>query len=150
MARVTVEDCVDKVDDRFELVLLAAQRAKNIAAGSPLTIERQGEKNAVLALREMAMEKVSVDDLREDVVSSLQRFRQSEEEQMESDVVGTANPLELEEELEIIAQEAELPESETEEEIERLAANEAADDESLDVEENLNYSFGDEDNVDEA
>lgn len=79
MARVTVEDCVEKVEDRFELVALAAQRAKNIVAGAPLTIERNNEKDTVIALREIADENVDPVDLREDLVKSHQRFRENDD-----------------------------------------------------------------------
>ena len=74
MARVTVEDCVDKVPNRFDLVLLAAQRARQIAAGAPLLVERDNDKNPVVALREIAEEKITPDSLREALVQSLQRY----------------------------------------------------------------------------
>ncbi|RMF72751.1 MAG: DNA-directed RNA polymerase subunit omega [Alphaproteobacteria bacterium] len=74
MARVTVEDCVDKVPNRFDLVLLAAQRARQIAAGAPLLVERDNDKNPVVALREIAEEKIAPDSLRETLVQSLQRY----------------------------------------------------------------------------
>ena len=64
MARVTVEDCVDKVSDRFELVLLAARRARNIHSGAPLTVERDNDKNPVVALREIADETVELEALK--------------------------------------------------------------------------------------
>jgi len=72
MARVTVEDCVDKVPNRFELVMLAAHRAREIAAGSPLTVDRDNDKNPVVALREIAEETQPVDDLRERMIESTQ------------------------------------------------------------------------------
>ena len=72
MARVTVEDCVDKVPNRFDLVLLAAHRAREIAAGSPLTIDRDNDKNPVVALREIADEAQPVDDLRERMIEQTQ------------------------------------------------------------------------------
>lgn len=72
MARVTVEDCVDKVPNRFELVALAAHRAREIAAGSPLTIDRDNDKNPVVALREIAEETQAVEALRERLIESLQ------------------------------------------------------------------------------
>ena len=65
MARVTVEDCVDKVPNRFELVMLAAHRARSLASGSPLTVERDNDKNPVVALREIAEETLTADQLRE-------------------------------------------------------------------------------------
>lgn len=73
MARVTVEDCVDKVSNRFELVLLAAHRARAIANGSALTIEPENDKNPVLALREIADETVSPSDMRESLIHSIQK-----------------------------------------------------------------------------
>ncbi len=74
MARVTVEDCVDKVPNRFDLVLLAAHRAREIAGGDALTIERDRDKNPVVALREIAEETVSPAALNESLVASLQKF----------------------------------------------------------------------------
>jgi DNA-directed RNA polymerase subunit omega len=79
MARVTVEDCVDKVPNRFELVLLAAQRARTISSGVPITIDRDNDKNPVIALREIAEETVGVEDLREATVRSMQRHVEVDE-----------------------------------------------------------------------
>ena len=75
MARVTVEDCVDKIPNRFDLVLLAAQRARQISGGAELTLDRDRDKNPVVALREIAEETVTPTDLHEAVVSTLQRVR---------------------------------------------------------------------------
>ena len=72
MARVTVEDCVDKVPNRFELVMLAAHRAREIAAGAPLSVNRDNDKNPVVALREIAEETQSADDLRERMIEANQ------------------------------------------------------------------------------
>ncbi|WP_114965294.1 DNA-directed RNA polymerase subunit omega [Alkalilacustris brevis] len=72
MARVTVEDCVDKVPNRFELVLLAAHRAREIASGAPITVDRDNDKNPVVALREIADETQSADDLRERMIEDHQ------------------------------------------------------------------------------
>ncbi len=72
MARVTVEDCVDKVPNRFELVMLAAHRAREIAAGAPITVERDNDKNPVVSLREIAEETQLADDLRERLIESNQ------------------------------------------------------------------------------
>src|ERR1700722_7739797 len=74
MARVTVEDCIDKVDNRFDLVLLAAHRARMISSGSQLTIDRDNDKNPVVSLREIADSTISPEDLREELVHSLQKF----------------------------------------------------------------------------
>ena len=73
MARVTVEDCIDKLPNRFELVLLAAHRARSISQGAPITVERDNDKNPVVALREIADETVNLDGLRESLVKGLQR-----------------------------------------------------------------------------
>lgn len=79
MARVTVEDCVDKVSNRFDLVLLAAQRARQISGGAELTIDRDRDKNPVVALREIAEETVFPDELQEGVIASLQRMQVDDE-----------------------------------------------------------------------
>jgi DNA-directed RNA polymerase subunit omega len=79
MARVTVEDCIDKVDNRFELVLLAGHRARMISSGAPLTIDRDRDKNPVVALREIADETISVEDLKEDLIHSLQKHVEVDE-----------------------------------------------------------------------
>ena len=80
MARVTVEDCVDKIPNRFDLVLLAAQRARQISGGAELTIDRDRDKNPVVALREIAEETVLPDELQELVVSNLQRVQIDDED----------------------------------------------------------------------
>jgi len=73
MARVTVEDCVDKVPNRFELVLLAAHRARAIANGSNITVETENDKNPVIALREIADKTIPADDMREGLIHSIQK-----------------------------------------------------------------------------
>ena len=85
MARVTVEDCVDKVPNRFELVMLAAHRAREIAAGSPATVDRDNDKNPVVALREIADEAQQAEVLRERMIESYQtqiEVDEPEEDQM--------------------------------------------------------------------
>jgi DNA-directed RNA polymerase subunit omega len=79
MARVTVEDCVDKVTNRFELVLLAAQRARMLASGEAPRVERENDKDPVIALREVAEEEVAVDDLREGFIHSMQKHVEVDE-----------------------------------------------------------------------
>ena len=79
MARVTVEDCIDKVDNRFELVLLASHRARLISQGAPITIDRDNDKNPVVALREIADEMLSPGDLKEDLIHSLQKHVEIDE-----------------------------------------------------------------------
>jgi len=80
MARVTVEDCVDKIPNRFDLVLLAAQRARQVSGGAELTIERDRDKNPVVALREIAEETVKPKHLEEALVGSLQRVQVDEDD----------------------------------------------------------------------
>jgi DNA-directed RNA polymerase subunit omega len=84
MARVTVEDCIDKVDNRFELVLLAAHRARIIASGAPLTIDRDREKNPVVALREIADATIQPEDLKEEFIHSLQKQVEIDEPEAET------------------------------------------------------------------
>lgn len=96
MARVTVEDCIDKVENRYELVLVAAQRAKDIAAGSMITVDRDNDKNSVVALREIAEERVDIADLQRSLVQGQQKLVEIQEPE--------------DEEVEIIAAEKELSE----------------------------------------
>ena len=94
MARVTVEDCIDKIPNRYELLMVAAQRAKDIASGSMLTLPRDNDKNTVVALREIAENTVSVEELQRSLVMGLQQYVEVEEPE--------------EEEMEIMAAEKEL------------------------------------------
>ena len=87
MARVTVEDCIDKVVNRFELVMLASQRARKIGSGAPLTIDRDNDKNAVVSLREIAEETVETEDLKEELIRSHQRMVAFEEEDESIDLM---------------------------------------------------------------
>ena len=86
MARVTVEDCVDKVQNRFELVMLAAHRAREITAGAPITVDRDNDKNPVVALREIADETQSAEELRERLIESNQS--QIEVDEAEEDAMA--------------------------------------------------------------
>ena len=94
MARVTVEDCVEKIPNRYELLMVAAQRTKDIAAGSMLTLPRDNDKNTVVALREIAEGTVSIEELQRSLVMGLQQYVEVEEPE--------------EEEMEIMAAEKEL------------------------------------------
>jgi DNA-directed RNA polymerase subunit omega len=96
MARVTVEDCVEKIPNRYELLLVAAQRAKDISSGSPIRVDRDNDKNSVVALREIAENQADVEDLQRSLVMGLQKYVEVEEPE--------------EEELEILAAEKELAE----------------------------------------
>ena len=84
MARVTVEDCIDKVENRFDLVLLASHRARLISSGSQITVERDNDKNPVVALREIAETTISPDDLKEELVHSLQKYVEVDEPEPEA------------------------------------------------------------------
>lgn len=84
MARVTVEDCIDKVENRFELVLLASHRARMIASGTSILVARDNDKNPVVALREIADEKIAPDDLKEDLIHSLQKHVEVDEPEPET------------------------------------------------------------------
>ncbi len=94
MARVTVEDCVDKIDNRFDLVLLASHRSRNISAGSPLTVDRDNDKTPVVSLRELAAESLNLDDLRESLVVGLQRVLLDDDMEDEKDEVIIAGNIE--------------------------------------------------------
>ena len=94
MARVTVEDCVEKIPNRYELLLVAAQRAKDISAGAPIKVERDNDKNSVVALREIAEGYANIEELQKSLVIGLQKYVEVEEPE--------------EEELEILAAEKEL------------------------------------------
>ena len=87
MARVTVEDCVDKIPNRFDLVLLSAHRARQISGGSELTIDRDRDKNPVVALREIAEETIRPKNLEESLVSNLQRVQIDDDDEV--DEVGS-------------------------------------------------------------
>jgi len=93
MARVTVEDCIDKVDNRFELVLLASHRARQIAQGVPLTIDRDNDKNPVVALREIADETLSVADLKEGLIHSLQKNVEIDEPEVSPELLVNLTPM---------------------------------------------------------
>jgi DNA-directed RNA polymerase subunit omega len=91
MARVTVEDCIDKVDNRFDLVLLAAHRARMISSGSQLTVDRDNDKNPVVSLREIADSTISPEDLLEELVHSLQKFVEVDEPEPDTvPLIGSA------------------------------------------------------------
>jgi DNA-directed RNA polymerase subunit omega len=96
MARVTVEDCVVKVPNRFELVLLAAQRAREITSGAPLSVDRDDDKNPVVALREIADETVGLDHLQESLVRGMQKHIEMDEPEeapeLETTLFGVADP----------------------------------------------------------
>ena len=88
MARVTVEDCVVKVPNRFELVLLAAQRARNLSRGEELTIDRDNDKNPVVALREIAEDVIDAEGLKESFIGTLQRVDERSEAEEEAETLA--------------------------------------------------------------
>ena len=91
MARVTVEDCIDKVENRFDLVLLASHRARLVSSGAQITIDRDNDKNPVVALREIADETISPGDLREDLIHTLQKYVEVDEPEVETvPLIGSA------------------------------------------------------------
>src|SRR5215467_8322868 len=96
MARVTVEDCVVKIPNRFELVLLAAQRAREITSGAPLSLDRDDDKNPVVALREIADETVGLDHLKDSLVRGMQKHIEMDEPEevpdLEQTLFGAADP----------------------------------------------------------
>ena len=96
MARVTVEDCIDKVANRFDLVLLASHRARQISQGASITVDRDNDKNPVVALREIADETLSPGDLQEDLIHSLQKHVEVDEPEAEAAPVIEAADLSAE------------------------------------------------------
>ena len=136
MARVTVEDCVVKVPNRFELVLVAAQRAREITSGAPLSVDRDDDKNPVVALREIADDTIELDHLQESLIRGMQKHVEMDEPEeapeLEQTLFGVADPTgpvigeneideeaveeELEEDLLAIEEEEDLPELAAEEE----------------------------------
>lgn len=93
MARVTVEDCVDKVPNRFDLVLMAGQRARQISSGSSLLVDRDNDKNPVVALREIAEEALTPDFLREEVISGMQKHVEVDEPEEEEGPMSVPAPV---------------------------------------------------------
>lgn len=94
MARITVEDCVLRIPNRFKLVLLASQRGRDISAGAPLSVERDNDKNPVVALREIAEETIDIDGLQQSLIHGLQRHVEKDEpEEDELDMLSTEQEL---------------------------------------------------------
>lgn len=132
MARVTVEDCIDKVDNRFELVLLAGHRARQISQGAQITIPRDNDKNPVVALREIADETLSPGDLKEDLIHSLQKHVEVDEpeadgQELTDQTTAAATPADADEPEEAIVFDR-MSEEELLAGIEGLVAPEKSDD----------------------
>ena len=138
MARVTVEDCVLKVPNRFELVLLAAQRAREITSGAPLSVDRDDDKNPVVALREIADETVGLDHLKNSVVRGMQKHveidepEETHEVELDTTLFGVAAPSVLIEEEEVDAEDVE---AEDVEDVEAEVVEDVEDVEEEDAEE---------------
>ena len=122
MARVTVEDCVLQIPNRFELVMTAAQRARDISSGAPLTIDRDNDKNPVVALREIAEETLNLDSLNNALIQGLRK--QHEQDEPEEDIVEFDSPIIPTAADQALAEEEALP-----------APGDDDDDESFDVDE---------------
>jgi DNA-directed RNA polymerase subunit omega len=94
MARVTIEDCIDKLPNRFELVLLAAHRARLVSQGAPLTVDRDRDKDPVVSLREIAAETINKDDLREEFIHAMQKHVEVDEpEQTEMPLIAQSGDM---------------------------------------------------------
>ena len=141
MARVTVEDCVLKVPNRFELVLLAAQRAREITSGAPLSVDRDDDKNPVVALREIADETVGLDHLKNSVVRGMQKHveidepEETHEVELDTTLFGVAAPSVLIEAEDVEAEDVEAEDVEAEdveaEDLEEEDAEEAVAEEAV-------------------
>ena len=105
MARVTVEDCIEKLPNRFDLVLTASNRARNIQKGEALSVERDNDKNPVVALREIADETIDVEKIEDKIVTSLQRLKPNDEELPSQEL---SEPINEEENTTIIGQDEEI------------------------------------------
>ena len=90
MARVTVEDCIEKVPNRFDLVMLAAQRSRGLASGAELTVDRDNDKNPVVALREIAEETIDLKELENNCIKGLQKHVERDEQEEEADLLTAA------------------------------------------------------------
>ena len=152
MARVTVEDCVLKVPNRFELVLLAAQRAREITSGAPLSVDRDDDKNPVVALREIADETVGLDHLKNSVVRGMQKHveidepEETHEVELDTTLFGVAAPSVL-----IEAEDVEAEDLEEEDAEEAVAEDAAVEEEGLDEAEEISEDMLDvEEDVDLA
>ena len=97
MARVTVEDCIEKIPNRFDLVLTASQRARSIQKGELLTIDRDNDKNPVVALREIASETIDTERMRDGIIKNMQRLNQNEEAERATDEAAEMAKIDLDE-----------------------------------------------------
>ena len=133
MARVTVEDCIEKIPNRFDLVLAAAQRARDVSSGNPLTIDRDNDKNPVVALREIAEDTIDPNILRDELIKGLQKLTYQDPSTNEEESEDEANEEDIQETRNMISQE-----------LKEISSSQASE---LDLKSNLNSGFQD---VDDA
>ena len=143
MARITVEDCIDKFSSRFELVLVASQRARKLHSGEEPTIERDNDKNTVIALREIADSTISKDEIKENLIQEYQTISISDEEQENNEIQAPIESNETIENIEEISTENLSTKVEIEQEMNELVSQE--DDE---IKEQYEINEGEENNID--
>jgi DNA-directed RNA polymerase subunit omega len=143
MARITVEDCIDKFSSRFELVLVASQRARKLHSGEEPTIERDNDKNTVIALREIADSTISKEEIKENLIQEYQTISISDEEQENQELQAPIETDELSEVTEEISKENLDTKTEVEQEMNELVSQE--DDE---IKEQYEINEGEENNID--
>ena len=143
MARITVEDCIDKFSSRFELVLVASQRARKLHSGEEPTVERDNDKNTVIALREIADSTISKEEIKENLIQEYQTISISDEEQENQELQAPIETDELSEVTEEISKENIDTKSEVEQEMNELVSQE--DDE---IKEQFEINEGEENNID--
>ena len=133
MARVTVEDCIEKIPNRFDLVLAAAQRSRNITSGNPITLDRDNDKNPVVALREIAEDTIDPNILRDEIIKGLQKLTYQEPSLNEEGIEDELDEEDIKETRNMISQE-----------LKEISSNHASE---LDLKNNLNSGFQDVDDV---
>ena len=143
MARITVEDCIDKFSSRFELVLVASQRARKLHSGEEPTIERDNDKNTVIALREIADSTISKEEIKEHLIQEYQTISISDEEQENQELQAPSETDELIEVTEEMSKENLVTKTEVEQEMNELVSQE--DDE---IKEQYEINEGEENNID--
>ncbi len=113
MARVTIEDCIDKLPNRFELVLLAAHRARNIAQGQQITVDRDNDKDPVVSLREIASTSINSDDLREEFIHAMQKqVEMDEAEETDTPLISQSGDMRMVDDSAELAQMEQMTEEE--------------------------------------
>jgi len=133
MARVTVEDCIEKIPNRFDLVLAAAQRSRNITSGNPITLDRDNDKNPVVALREIAEDTIDPNILRDEIIKGLQKLTYQEPSLNEEGIEDELDEDDIKETRNMISQE-----------LKEISSNHASE---LDLKNNVNSGFQDVDDV---